>query len=257
MDVLVEGEAAAAVVARRAVQMADPPAVWAIAGRVLTPATPAPATLPDPMEPADLQYVDLLRSHGAEPVVEHGVLRGEVLGLEVARVVDGHLEVGVGRYDRYARIEMRPGEDPGAALDETVAAVRDRRRPGAGRHPANTLARSRWLRWVVCARPDLVGATSLTPVAPPLPVSDLTDNGAVPSVGTSAEGDPLVVVCSTGVDPDLIPTAADSRCLYRPDAHLVIVVPQGDDHAVTRALADSLASPAQVCTVPRSWDGLG
>ena len=181
-----------------------------------------------------------------------------MLGLgKVARVIDGRLEVGVGRHDRYARAEMRPGQAFGAALDETVAAVRLRRRPGAGTHAANTLARSRWLRSILCARPELVGAESLTAVAPPLPAADLTDNGAVPCVGIDTAEEPVVVVCSTGVDLDVVPTAADSRAIYGPDARLVIVVPEGDDHPVTRSLAAALFRPAEVRTVPRDWDGLG
>jgi hypothetical protein len=188
------------------------------------------------------------------PVVEHGVLRGEVLGLEVARVVDGHLAIGVGRHDRAARTELGGDEDPGSALAEVVAAVTRLRRPDAPVHPANTLARSRWLRAVVCARPALVGAADLGQVAPPLLVEDLTDNSAVPCIGVAADGRPLVVVCSTGVDPDVIPTAADSRRLYRPEADLLVVVPEGDDHPLTRALAGALARPASVRTVCRGWE---
>ena len=51
---------------------------------------------------------------------------------------------------------------------------------------------------------------------------------------------PVVVVCSTGIDLDLVPTAADCRRLYDPDAGLVIVIPEGDDHPVTLALGGGL-----------------
>jgi hypothetical protein len=204
--------------------------------------------------PPDLRFAELLRQQGAAPVVEHGVLRGEVLGLEVARVVDGRLEIGVGRHDRAARAELGRDRDTERALSEVVAAVAGLRRPGAPVHPANTLARSRWLRAVVCAQPALVGAGDLDAVAPPLPAPDLTDNGPVPCLGVSVAGRPLVVVCSTGVDPDLIPTAADSRALYRPEADLVVVVPEGDDHPLTAALSAGLARPATLRTVPRGWE---
>jgi hypothetical protein len=251
LHVLVEGVLGAGVVARRAAELAIPPLVWTVSGWSLVPAVAA-AELAS-ADPVDLAWVEVLEAHGADAVVEHGVLRGEVLGLEVARVVDGgRLEVGVGRHDRHARAELWGDVDPGAALDEAVGAVRARRGAGAAAHPANTLARSRWLRAVVCARPALAGAgVPLRPVAPPLPLPDLTDNGAVPCVG-----DGLVVVCSTGVDPDLVPTAADARRLYQPDARLVIVVPESDDHPVTVALAGALARPASVRTVPRGWEGL-
>jgi hypothetical protein len=258
VDVLMEESvpgtsAGAAVIARRAGELAAPPGVWVVRGRELerAPAGAAPVDLP-----VDVRWADLLIAHGAEPVIEHGVLRGEVLGLEVARVVDGELQVGVGRHDRIARLEMRPGEDPGDALDEAVSAVRERRRPGAARHPANTLARARWLRSVVCSSPGLAGASSLRAVAPPLPWFDLPEAGAAPCVGVDSLGDPVVVVCSTGVDVDLVPTAADCRRLYSPGAELVLVVPEGDDLPVTRALAGSLVRPSSVRTVPRTWEEL-
>ncbi len=256
LHVLVEGVDAAGVVARRAAEMASPPSVWVVSGRTLMAAVAAPAVMPSADDPGLLPYFELLRAHGVQPVVEHGVLRGEVLGLEVARLIDGRLEVGVGRHDRYARAMLGRDTFPGWALDEAVAAVATRRRSGAGTHPANTLARSRWLRSVVCAAPGLVGAAALTAVAPPLPLPDLTDNGAVPCVGLAPDGAPVIVACSTGVDPDLVPSAADSRRIYLPRARLVIVVPEGDDHPVTRALAGALAYPAEVRTLPRSWEGL-
>jgi hypothetical protein len=253
LHVLVEGPAAG-VVARRASQMAVPPTVWEARGRSLTPAmAAAPLLEPDPGP--NTAFAALLRRLGATPVIEQGVLRGEVLGLEVARVIDGRLEIGVGRHDRAARAEL--DGDPGPALAEAVATVARLRQPGAAVHPANTLARSRWLRAVVCAQPALAGAASLEPVSPPLPAIDLTDNSAVPCIGVTPDGAPLVVVCSTGIDPDLIPTAADCRLLHQPDAGLVVVIPEGDDHPLTVALAGALARPAILRAVPRGWESLG
>jgi hypothetical protein len=266
---MVEGAPPARVVARRALELAVPPTVWEVRGRTLSPAEPAgapqPAAIPDAVvypPPAtrrggqDEDHIELLHAYGAEPVVEHGVLRGVVLGLEVARVTEGRLEVGVGRHDRRARVELGGDLDPGAALRDAVAVVVARRRLGAAPHPANTLARSRWLRAVVCGRPDLAGAAALTPADPPLPLVEIMDNGAVPCQGTDRMGGPLVVVCSTGLDLDLVPTAADCRRILCPDAALRIVVPEGDDYPVTRFLSSTLRRPADVCTVPRSWPGL-
>ena len=254
---------ASGVIARRAATMSSPPRVWDVQGRDVSVAAAAEIFSVESV-PANgrssaclARYRDLLRDHGAEPVFEHGVLRGEVLGLEVARVVGDQLQVGVGRHDRLARIEMHPDQDLGRALDDAVGAVRARRRLGQPRHPANTLARGRWLRSIVCARPELVGARELLPVAPPLPWFDLPEAGAAPARGTSSPGGrSLVVVCSVGVELDLIPTAADSRLIHCPDAQLVVAVPEGDDVPVTRALAASLAVPAEVRVVPRGWEAL-
>jgi hypothetical protein len=256
LDVVVEGDLAAGLIARRAGEFARPSVrVWSVDGRRLLPAAPAAPLLSS--ESADPELVSLLRAHGADPVIEHGVLRGEVLGLEVARVVGDRLEVGVGLHDRSARAEMRPDEDPGGALDEAVRAVRDRRRLSAQRHPANTLARGRWLRSVVCSHPSMAGFRSLVAVAPPLPWLDLPEAGAAPAAGFDLDESPVVAVFSVGVDMDLVPTAADSRLLHSPSAALVLVVPEADDVPVTRALAESLRLPAEVRTVPAGWEALG
>lgn len=245
LHVLVEG-AEVGVVARRASLFDPAPAVWGIVGRSLVAAVPAGWPAPGGGARGDL--ADLLARHGCEVLVEQGVLRGDVLGLEVAREIDGRLEVGVGRYDRWARTEMRAGWDADAAVAEAVLAVRMWRRPGAAAHPANTLQRSRWLRSLLCASPEVVGAEWLAPVAPTLSGSDLTEDVAAPCAGPG-----VVAVCSVGIDLDLVPAAADSRAGADPSARLVLVLPQGDDVAITRQLAASLASPASVLTVPRSW----
>ena len=238
---------AASVISRRARELADPPGVWEVRCTGLLPASPATSAFVNPEEAGGGEshegLVDLMREHGVEPVWEHGVLRGEYLGLEVARVVSARLEVGVGRHDRAARSQMRPGEDPGAALDEVVAAVRARRRPGAAPHPANTLARARWLRSVVCSRPEIVGAAFMDPVAPPLPWFDLSESGSAPCVGRLEQGGAIVAVCSVGVDVDLIPTAADCRALHSPGAALVVVVPEGDDVPLLHEMSGLLSKP--------------
>lgn len=261
LDVLVDGPgpSAPSVVARRASCFDPAPTVWAVSGRSLSPAAAAEPVTEDAFA-HDPSMVDLLTSNGLEVVSEHGVLRGEVLGLEVARTVGDRLEVGVGRHDRMARNAMRPGESEASALTEAVRVVRSLRRVGAPTHPANTLARSRWLRSVLVQNPSLVGLTSLTPVAPPLPWFDLPEAGAAPAVGhLDSPLTPIVVVCSVGVDLDLVPTAADCRLLYGSPpsgSQLWLVVPEGDDLPVTRALAARLSPAAEVRVVGRDWQQL-
>jgi hypothetical protein len=170
LDVVVDAggnDDAVAVMARRAETFAAPPRVWAVRGRELVAVAPAPMIDPAGTSalPADAAvWADQLVAHGVEPVIEHGSLRGDVLGLEVARLVpDGAggwtLAVGVGGHDREARREMKPHEDPLDALDQVVEVVRTWRSPDARIHPANSLAPERWLRAVVVARPHLAGAS--------------------------------------------------------------------------------------------------
>ena len=256
LDVLVEGSpSGAGVVARRA-DFFPNVQVWQVRGRSLEPVTPVDL-LDDDDEP-DPVTVAVLESHGLEAIFEHGVLRGEILGLEVARTVGGRLEVGVGRYDRSARTEMRPAEDVHAALDEAAAAVRRLRRPNAPPHPANTLARSRWLRSLACSHPDSLGLAGLAPVAPPLPWFDLTEVASSPALGTRPSGEQVVAVFSVGVDPDLVPTAADCYAHYaRSGAGLWLAIPEGDDLPVVRSLVSTLRIDAEIHLVPRKWETLG
>lgn len=259
------------VMARRAAAFRDQPVLWTVEGRTLRRVDPAPAHdaglatgapgLATPMAAGAAAWAEVMIAHGVEPVVEHGVLRGEVLGLEVARLTGDEeagwsLAVGVGDHDRQARQQTRPDEDPATALDQVVELVRARRAPGARRHPANVLAPERWLRTIVVSRPSLVGAAHLVSIAPPLARGDLRGRAPAPAAGSDEQGGAVVVVCSTGIDVDLVPSAADSRLLYGRGARLVLAVPVGDDHPVTRGLAAALCQPAEVVTVARDWVAL-
>jgi hypothetical protein len=212
-----------------------------------------------------MAFRDQLEAAGAEVVVEEGVLRAEVLGLEVARVVPGPagepvLQVGVGRFDRDARALFGPDVQPDQSLAKVIGIVRSLRTADAPVHPANQLAPERWLRSVVIAEPTLVGVDGLVPVPAPVPRPDLKQRAPAPATGTDAHGRPIVVVCSVGVDPALVPSAADARMAAAvasgADAGhigLMLVVPDGDDYDVTRTLAGMLRHPAEVVTVPADW----
>jgi hypothetical protein len=64
-------------------------------------------------------------------------------------------------------------------------------------------------------------------------------------------------VCSAGIDLDLVPFAADARdALGGPDTRLLLAVPEGDDHPVTRELAARLAVPAEVVAPRRGIPAL-
>ncbi len=272
LHVLVEdrGRESSGIVARRSVLFNDPPTVWRVDRRSLHPAVPAPAVSVSVPSNASVDQVptDVLdglsaeiAAHGAIPVIEHGTLHGEVLGLEVVRVVadgDGgwRLSVGVGLHDRQAREGLRPDELVGRALEDTVALVRQWRTAADRRHPANIIARERLLRAAVIAHPEMAGAASLAPVPSPLPTDDLRAPAPAGALGSDGRGEAVVAVCSAGVDVDLVPTAADIRLLHAPDARLVLVVPEADAYPLTRELAARLSNPAEVREVGRDWPRL-
>jgi hypothetical protein len=233
--------------------------VWEVDGRQLSEAAPAPLSPQPPLPSSAAALADVVRATGADPVVEFGVLTGEVLGLEVARVVVGddgdvRLEVGVGSHDREARQLMRPDQPASEALAETVQLVRRLRRADVPRHLANILSSERWLRSVLVARPELVGAAHLAPAPPPVPGEDLRRPRPAPATGVGPEGEAVVVVASTGIDLDAVPFAADARLADgRGPVRLIVAVPEGDDHPAIRALADDLRDPAEIVTVPPDW----
>ncbi|MGH9282606.1 MAG: hypothetical protein ACRD0S_06680, partial [Acidimicrobiales bacterium] len=87
----------------------------------------------------------------------------------------------------------------------------------------------------------------------PVPRPDLRQPAPAPAAGVDGEGRPLLAVCSTGIDVDLVPAAADARLADGREARLVLVLPEADDHPVTRSLASALADPAEVVTVAGDW----
>lgn len=249
-------EVATGVLARRAAQFADPPMVWRVDGRALVPAEADPLTPSPPVDPRLERLRAVIVAGGAVPVVEHGVLVGEVAGLEVCRaVIDPHLdverlEVGVGAHDREA-FQLVHGDVPTvealAAVAEKVAATRQ---PGAPPHPLKRLGAERALRARLLAEPALADAAELTPVPPPVPRTNVKDAVPCVAVGVDRAGQPLVVVCSVGIDLDLVPFAADARLAADPSARLVLAVPPRDDHPITRRLAAALRQPADIVAVP-------
>lgn len=255
--------------ARRAAAFAFPVTVWQVAGTDLQPAEVAPIPSETPVDPAELAAAATLADVGVEVVIEHGVVTGEVRGLEVARVVtvNGAVEVhpGVGRNDRDGHA-MLLGSDGDAtqggaartALERVAADIR-RLRSGveADRHPLGRMARSRWLRHEVVVHPDLVGAVTLEPVPGTVERTSVGDDGGAFAVGHDAAGSAVVVGCSVGVDLDLVPAAADVRLVADArsgsSSRLVLVLPTRDDLAVTRRLAALLGAPATIVTVPDDW----
>src|SRR5437868_337688 len=117
----------------------------------------------------------LVASDAAWILVEHGVMTGEVLGLEVARVVvddlGAHLQVGVGKHDRHAQQLVHGDLPTEQVLEQVVQTVAERRRAGVAPHPYQRLSPERWLRCRVVDEPALVGAEHLAPV-PALAVAD-------------------------------------------------------------------------------------
>ena len=240
--------------ARRAAHLSMPVHVWRADGRQLVAATASPLPVSADPPQAHREFEQVIAAAGAVPFVEHGVLAGEVLGLEVCRVVDDpftaavRLEVGVGAHDREA-FQMLHGDRPtSAALAEVVEVVRGHRSDVAAGHPLARLARERLLRAVLLADPSLVGLASMAAVPPPLPRTNLKDPVPCVAEGTDADGVATLVVCSTGIDLDAVPYCIDAR-LSRGVEQCVLALPARDAVRLQYDLASITVPPVRLVTV--------
>jgi hypothetical protein len=236
--------------ARRAAEFEFPITVWDVVGRSIVESAPAPVVV-SAVAPVHHEALrPLIVEGGADPVVEHGVLTGEVRGLEVCRVVDDpatgatRLEVGVGQHDREA-FQMLHGDVPTVeSLTRVVDAVAQYRVPGAPHHPLNTLGAERLIRWQIEQQPELVDASVVAPAPPPVPRRNLKDRTPCVATGIGLQGERVVVVCSSGVDLDLIPYAADARLAVGGPGigggRLVVAMPARDRIGLVGDIADRL-----------------
>jgi len=243
--------------------VAPEPAVWWVSGTALAPATPAPIVAPT-VDPVSPELVDLLHDAGLDVVVEGGIVRGELNGLEVARIATGTstggvpldaplLEVGVGRADRELTGMLHGNLPPVAQLDRVVEIVRAQRRAGAEPHPLNQLVPERWLRAVLGREPELVGLAAVRPAEGTHARQNLRERDIAVARGEDADGAPVVVAVAVGAHLDLVPLAADARAAVDPGARLVLAVPERDDLAGNRRLAGRLRDPAEFVTIPGDW----
>jgi hypothetical protein len=261
----------AGVLARHASLFVDGPTVWAVEGSALAPEPVAPAPPAERLAaPAPPELVDLLLDAGVEVVVEGGLVRGEINGLEVARIVQGTttagvpidqplLEVGVGKADRELTAMVHGALAPVDQLARVTEIVRANRRPDAPRHPLNQLVPERWLRAVLCRDPGLVGLATLGQAEGARARANLAERDIAVAAGETSRGEPVVVACSVGIALDLVPSAADARLTLdavagrSAPARLLLAVPERDDHPRTRRVAERLRVPADVVPIPGDW----
>ncbi len=223
---------------------------------------------------ADEMFAEFIGSAGAEVVREHGVIAGEVCGLEVCRVVsatcqgdamsadqfgaaratgeggengagESELEIGVGAHDRETFKLLHGRTATIESLRKVVAEVAARRAVGAQVHPLNQLARERMLRHYVCQSPQLVGAASLQPAQPPLARTNLKDAVPCCASGVSTTGEKIVAIFSVGVDPDVVAFGADAHSQINSAAELIFAMPTRDIVPAVERVAQLLRRPAR------------
>jgi hypothetical protein len=235
--------------------------VWVVEGgsaAQVDAAAPPPVVAPPTDAAADL--VELLRDVGLDVVAEPGMILGEVAGLEVARITvengEAHLAIGVGRFDQelsaVAQAEL-PRRD---ALVRAADLVRLARTMGNASHPMTRLARERWLRAELLGNPSKVGARHLEALPGLWVRHGLREPSPAAASGEDDAGEPLVVVASAGVDPDLVPTALDQAQAADPAARVVLALPAADRLPATERVAALAHAQVDLVSVTPPWEPL-
>ena len=206
----------AGIVARRAGFVTADVTVWQVDDRSVIHAEPAPHIESKVPTMGHMALASLIESGGAEIVIEHGVVLGEVRGLEMCRVVDdpftgeARVEVGLGAHDREAFAMVHghlPTED---AMRQVITAVLPHRSFEADHHPFNRFGVERLLRWKAMQDPASVGCASLAPVEPPVVRTNVKDAVPCVAIGIDADGNTVAVTFVNGIDLDAVPFALDA-----------------------------------------------
>jgi len=256
-------ETGAGVLARRATAFEMPIGIWAVDEHrsdvpSLTAVMPDQVLVPASPDDDHLEFGEVIVAAGAELCVEHGVVTGEVRGLEVCRVIDDdagspRLEVGVGAQDREIFAMVHAETPVAASLERVVATVERHRQPDADPHPLNRMARERLLRWWIGQQPERIGARLLEAVEPPVARRSVADVTPCLATGPGRDDRRVLVVCSSGVDLDLVPFAADARLRSMAEhggsldagsddgRRLVLVIPERDRLRLTADLLGLLS----------------
>ena len=245
----------AGVHARRAAVLAPDLQLHELAGSDVRDAVVAPITEPHPTPDDITPLVAMIERSGAQAVIEDGIVRAEVAGLEVGRVVTGpngsSLEVGVGRFDREAGALLHADRPVEPTLVSTIEQVREHRAPGAVAHPVNRIGRERWLRDLVRVDPALAGIVDPELVEPIPPRSSLLEASAAALLGAD-EGRRVLVVFSVGVELGLVPAAADLVAAHRPD-EVRFVLPARDRLPYLERLAARLGVAVSFADIEVPW----
>ena len=253
VHLLVEQESG--LVARRAQFFHSTITVWHVDDRSLVPAIPAPHLPETVAKPEHVAMMELISSSGADALIEHGIVVGEVRGLEMCRVVDdsysgeSRLEVGMGVNDREAFL-MVHGELPKEqALRNVIEAVAVHREPDAMVHPFNQFGAERMHRWRAMQDPQSIGFVTLSPADPPVRRTNLKDAVPCVALGTTSDGESAVAVFVHGIDLDVVPFAVDaaSRCGVE---HAIVVARAKDITASMHKMAEWASMPVRFSTIP-------
>ncbi len=214
----------------------------------------APFAFPDLAVPTPplKDFEVMCQNAGVSTICENGIWKGEILGLEVVRINEGDIQVGVGRFDREAGELLNNGKSQIEQLMAAADQVRSQRTAEAGAHPLATLSREKWLRHELISDPEIIGLLELEPIDPVHAQKNLKGFFPAAAIGKSKEKEKVLCVCSVGVDIGLIPLVAELASLHKPE-QIFIVLPPQDLLPLIEEASHLLDAPSTLIGVEGAW----
>ena len=205
------------------------------------------------VEPPLPEFEELCLKFDLEKVYEFGTWSGEILGLEVLRVFDNEIQVGVGKLDREANSLISRGKPVSDVLSSAVEIVRLSRNSESSLHPLSRLVRERWLRADAVANPREYGMESLILLEPLIERKSLRDSMPTAAMGFDEKGEKVLYVFSVGIDIRLVPFIADLVLLELPD-RVEVVIPNKDILVPIEKSLKFLNIPLTIRGVVGGWE---
>ena len=205
------------------------------------------------VEPPLPEFEELCLKFDLEKVYEFGTWSGEILGLEVLRVFDNEIQVGVGKLDREANSLISRGKPVSDVLSSAVEIVRLSRNSESSLHPLSRLVRERWLRVDAVANPREYGMESLILLEPLIERKSLRDSMPTAAMGFDEKGEKVLYVFSVGIDIRLVPFIADLMLLELPD-RVEVVIPNKDILVPIEKSLKFLNIPLTIRGVVGGWE---
>ena len=243
----------AQVTQRRASVLNPPPSIFFLSDGKPVPVEPIAITGRDNVQTAPSEFDELCLKFGLQSICECGTWKGEILGLEVMRVTDGEIEVGVGKFDREANSLISSGRPLSEVLASAVEIVSSSRNSESGFHPLSRLARERWLRADALANPEIFGFENITCVDPPRERESLRETMPAAATGVDNMGERVLIVFSVGVDICLVSFIADLISIERPD-RVEVVLPEKDILVPVEKCLRYLDIPLNIRGVAGGWE---
>ena len=230
--------------------------LWVVEGNKLVPHPELKLEERHAPQPLNPTIASLLETNGCEIVQENGMTKGEIKGLEVARVVEGSegesaLQVGVGIYDQEAHKLVDGNESTEEKLSRVVSEVLHYRNKQARPHPLNRVSRPKWLISELVNSPENSGLEEVRRLPVATESKAITETTPAAALAR-AENTKVLIVASVGVDLNAIPIASGLSVSTQAD-EIWMIQSERDKYPVLERQAKHLKVPHRFLKTEEPW----